>query len=76
MLAGEVSDVQLGAFWLAMRIKGETLEELSAFVEAMQESLAFRVEATQPVVILPCYNGARQLPNLTPLLAWALAQRG
>jgi len=76
LLAGEVSDVQLGAFWLAMRIKGETLEELSAFVEAMQESLAFRVEATQPVVILPCYNGARQLPNLTPLLAWALAQRG
>ena len=76
LLAGEVSDVQLGAFWLAMRIKGETLEELSAFVAAMQESLAFRVEAAQPVVILPCYNGARQLPNLTPLLAWALAQRG
>jgi anthranilate phosphoribosyltransferase len=76
LLAGEVSDVQLGAFWLAMRIKGETLQELSAFVAAMQASLAFRVEAAQPVVILPCYNGARQLPNLTPLLAWALAQRG
>ncbi len=76
LLAGEVSDVQLGAWWLAMRIKGETPEELAAFVDAMQASLAFQVKSTQPVVVLPCYNGARQLANLTPLLAWALAQRG
>lgn len=76
MLAGEVSDIQLGAWWLAMRIKGETPDELAAFVEAMQAALAFRIKSVRPVVILPCYNGARQLPNLTPLLAWALAQRG
>lgn len=76
MLAGEVSEIQLGAWWLAMRIKGETPDELAAFVEAMQASLAFRIKSVQPVVILPCYNGARQLPNLTPLLAWALTQRG
>lgn len=71
-----MSDIQLGAWWLAMRIKGETPDELTAFVEAMQASIAFRIKSVQPVVILPCYNGARQLPNLTPLLAWALAQRG
>ncbi len=63
-----------------MRIKGETPEELAAFVEAMQATLAFnvkaRVKSTQPVVVLPCYNGARQLPNLTPLLAWALVGYG
>ena len=76
LLAGEVSDIQLGAWWLAMRIKGETPEELAAFVEAMQATLAFRIKSTQPVVILPCYNGARQLPNLTPLLAWALGSYG
>ena len=76
LLDGEVSDVQLGAWWLAMRIKGETAEELAAFVEAMQATLAFQVTSSEPVVVLPCYNGARQLPNLTPLLAWALAQRG
>ena len=77
LLNGEVSDVQLGAWWLAMRIKGETAEELAAFVRAMQATLAFRLPAAAvPVVILPCYNGARQLPNLTPLLAWSLAQRG
>ncbi len=77
LLAGGVSDVQLGAWWLAMRIKGETAEELAAFVDAMQASLAFTVAAgSAPVAVLPCYNGARQLANLTPLLAWALAQRG
>ena len=76
LLAGEVSDIQLGAWWLAMRIKGETPEELAAFVEAMQATLAFRVTSTLPVAILPCYNGARQLPNLTPLLAWGLAAYG
>lgn len=76
LLANEVSDIQLGAWWLAMRIKGETADELAAFVAAMEASLAFRVQSAKPVVLLPCYNGARQLPNLTPLFAWALAQRG
>ena len=76
LLNGEVSDVQLGAWWLAMRIKGETPDELAAFVEAMQFTLAFRIKSARPVVVLPCFNGARQLANLTPLLAWALAQRG
>ena len=59
-----------------MRIKGETLDELAAFVESMQAELAFNVNSSESVVVLPCYNGARQLPNLTPLLAWALAERG
>ena len=76
LLNGEVSDVQLGAWWLAMRIKGETPDELAAFVEAMQFTLAFRIKSARPVVVLPCFNGARQLANLTPLLAWTLAQRG
>lgn len=74
LLRGEVDDVQLGAWWIAMRIKGESEEELAAFERAMQDTLAFRVTSDTPVVVLPCYNGARQLPNLTPLLAWALAQ--
>jgi anthranilate phosphoribosyltransferase len=76
LLDGAVSDIQLGAWWLAMRIKGETPEELAAFVKAMQDSIAFSVPSTEPVAVLSCYNGARQLPNLTPLLAWALARAG
>jgi anthranilate phosphoribosyltransferase len=76
LLNDEIDDVQLGAWWLAMRIKGETPEELAAFESVMQETLSFRVRCDFPCVVLPCYNGARQLPNLTPLLAWALAKRG
>jgi anthranilate phosphoribosyltransferase len=75
LLNGEIDDVQLGAWWLAMRIKGESEEELAAFEQAIQDTLSFRVEYDGPVVVLPCYNGARQLPNLTPLLAWALAKK-
>jgi anthranilate phosphoribosyltransferase len=74
LLKDEVNDVQLGAWWLAMRIKGESDEELAAFEQAMQDTLSFHVEHDGPVVVLPCYNGARQLPNLTPLLAWTLAK--
>jgi len=76
LLDGGVSDIQLGAWWLAMRIKGETPDELAAFVAAMQAAIRFRVSSAAPVIVLPCYNGARQLPNLTPLFAWALARRG
>jgi anthranilate phosphoribosyltransferase len=75
LLNGEIDDVQLGAWWLAMRIKGESEDELRAFEQAMQVSISFRVTSDTPVVVLPCYNGARQLPNLTPLLAWALAKK-
>ena len=76
LLEGEVNDIQLGAWWLAMRIKGETAEELAAFVDAMHSTLVFRIKSDRPVAVLSCYNGARQLPNLTPLLAWALTQLG
>jgi anthranilate phosphoribosyltransferase len=76
LLDGEIDAAQLGAWWIAMRIKGESAEELAAFERAMQDTIAFRIECDRPAIVLPCYNGARQLPNLTPLLAWALAQKG
>jgi anthranilate phosphoribosyltransferase len=75
VLDGRVTDLELGAFALAMRIKGETVEELTGFLKATQE----RCIAIQPevaTVVLPSYNGARKLPNLTPLLALLLAQEG
>ena len=79
LLNAEVSDVQLGAWWAAQRIKGETAEELHAFVQAMHDTVAWRVDrepGSRALIVLPCYNGARQLPNLTPLLAHAFIARG
>ena len=80
VLDGQVSDLEIGAFCLAMRIKGETPDELIGFLQATTERcIDLRpalAAAPGGVVLLPSYNGSRKLPNLTPLLAWALARRG
>ncbi|MDE2592754.1 MAG: DNA-binding protein YbiB [Burkholderiales bacterium] len=80
VFSGQVTDLEIGAFCLAMRIKGEEVSELEGFVQAASEhSISLAEAATalhRPVVVLPSYNGARKLPNLTALLAWALSQRG
>jgi anthranilate phosphoribosyltransferase len=75
VLDGRVTDLEIGAFAIGMRVKGETVEELSGFLDAAHDRcMAF--ETDRPVVLLPSYNGARRLPNLTPLLALRLAQEG
>lgn len=75
VLDGQVTDLEIGAFALAMRIKGETVDELLGFTQAA-DARCLQVDSDRPVVIIPSYNGARRLPNLTPLLAMRLAQEG
>ena len=76
VLDGTVTDLEIGAFCLAMRIKGETSEEMAGFLDATHARLN-RIPATQrPLIVLPSYNGARKLPVLTPLLALLLAREG
>lgn len=75
VLDGELSDLELGAFVIAMRMKGETLDELCGFLDAVHQRCLL-LHSAHPVVVIPSYNGARRLPNLTPLLALALAQAG
>ncbi|OYU75279.1 MAG: DNA-binding protein YbiB [Burkholderiales bacterium PBB5] len=72
---GAVTDLEVGAFELAMRIKGETVDELVGFAQATQ-ARCLALPSDQPVIVIPSYNGARRLPNLTPLLALRLAQEG
>ena len=36
IMSGEVNDVQLGGFLTALRVKGETVEEITGFAEAMR----------------------------------------
>ncbi len=76
VLDGAVSDLELGGFCLAMRIKGETPEEMAGFLDATHSRLNRVPPNTQPVVVLPSYNGARKLPLLTPLLALWIARQG
>ena len=75
ILDGQVSDLELGAFCIAMRIKGETDQEMAGFLDATHARLQ-RLETSGPVVVLPSYNGARKLPVLTPLLAHLLTREG
>jgi anthranilate phosphoribosyltransferase len=60
---------------MAMRMKGESLPELQGFLDAA-EAFALPLGSLEPVVVVPSYNGSRRLPNLTPLLALALAREG
>jgi anthranilate phosphoribosyltransferase len=77
VLDGKVTDLEVGAFALAMRIKGETAAELQGFVQATHERcLPLPMPIGPGVVVLPSYNGARKLPNLTALLAAQLAKQG
>jgi anthranilate phosphoribosyltransferase len=76
LLDGGVSDLEVGAFCIAMRIKGETPEEMAGFLDATHARLNRVPAGERPVVCLPSYNGARRLPVLTPLLALLLARRG
>ncbi len=76
ILDQQVSDLELGAFCLAMRIKGETPEEMAGFLDATHARLNKVHTHHAPTVVLPTYNGARKLPVLTPLLALLLAREG
>jgi len=79
VLDGAVTDLEVGAFCLAMRIKGETPQEMAGFLDATHQRLhRFPALPDNSVctVVLPSYNGARKLPVLTPLLALLLAREG
>lgn len=85
---GKVSDLQLGAVLIALRVKGESIDELIGCMNAVDqtnslesnpalEALADFSKARQkPVVVIPSYNGARRKPNFVPFLAGMLAKAG
>ena len=76
LLDGTVTDLEIGAFCLAMRIKGETAAEMAGFLDATYGRLNCVPAGKHPVVVIPSYNGARKLPVLTPLLALLVARAG
>jgi anthranilate phosphoribosyltransferase len=76
VLDGALTDLEIGAFCIAMRIKGETPQEMAGFLDATYARLNRVPAGAKPTVVLPSYNGARKLPVLTPLLALLVARRG
>ena len=75
VLDGLASDLEVGAFCMAMRFKGESPGEMAGFLDATRQRTQL-VAGDEVPVVLPSYNGARRLPVLTPLLALLLARRG
>jgi anthranilate phosphoribosyltransferase len=76
VLDGAVSDVELGALLIAYRVKGETPAELLGMLRAVDAHVAPMPPSAKPVLVIPTYNGARNLPNLVPLLAGLAARAG
>lgn len=76
LLDGQVTALETGAFCMAMRIKGETPEEMAGFLDATHARRHPVPTTAGTTVVLPSYNGARKLPVLTPLLALLLAREG
>jgi len=78
ILDGGVPDLEMGAIAIALRMKGESVEEMIGFLGAANQRLnVLRAPPgrVRPVVI-PSYNGARKGANLTPLLALLLQRFG
>jgi anthranilate phosphoribosyltransferase len=77
ILDSKVPDIELGAILIALRIKGESPDELSGFLAALNERTLQLAPPSGPrCVLLPTYNGARKQPNLMPLVALLLAREG
>jgi len=78
MLDGRVGELELGGILLALRIKGESIDELAGFLDAAEASFTpLQAPGGQYApVCIPTYNGARKMANLTPLLALLLAREG
>ncbi len=59
ILAGEVEEIQLGAFLMLMRVKEETPEELAGFVTAVRETLPI-IDAQTADLDWSSYAGKRR----------------
>jgi len=76
LLNPQTDELQLGAFLIAQRMKGETSAELAGFVQAAREHISHfnQTIAPQGAVDLPCYAGKRRAAHA--YLIAALEARG
>jgi len=67
LLELSITDIQIGAFWSAMRMKHSTLEELSAFLDSLKEETNF-IETGDliPVDIAIGYDGKNRSVHILP----------
>ena len=63
LLDGYLTDLEVGAFCIAMRVKGESADEMAGFLDAMDARMTrFINERPQPIVVLPVTTGPGACP--------------
>lgn len=78
ILAGDIEQVQLGAFLMVLRVKEESAEEIAGFVMACRASInkAMPEDMILPDLDWPSYAGKKRQPPWFLLTALLLAQSG
>ena len=56
IMSGQATDAQIGAFLIALKLKGETVEEIAGSAQVMREK-ATRIETRHDVVVDTCGTG-------------------
>ena len=77
IMSGQATDAQIGGFLIALRCKGETIDEIAAAAEVMRE-LAEKVEITGEHVIDTCGTGGdgANTFNISTTCAFVVAAAG
>lgn len=77
IMAGEASDAQIGAFLIALRMKGETAEEIAGLARAMRANCT-RVPTTRANIVDTCGTGGDALDtfNISTAAAFIAAGAG
>lgn len=78
MLDGGIPDLELGALLAMIRTKTESVSELMGFHRAIDERMIRLRPPSRSIrtVVIPTYNGAKEQPNLLPLLVLLLRRLG
>ena len=79
IMAGQVLDVQLGAFLMLLRVKEESPEELTGFLHAVRQQIAFThsdLDQLKPSIDWSSYAGKRRHLPWYLLAIFAMANAG
>jgi len=76
ILEGKLSQVKTSAFLTAMRIKGETPEELLGVVEAIREKMDFPESRENVLDLALNYDGKNRSVYILPSALWLLSKLG
>lgn len=77
IMQGSASDSQIAAYLMGLRMKGETVEEITGSVKAMRE-MAIRIHVGAPIVVDTCGTGGDRANtfNISTAAAFVIAGGG